>query len=395
MRYSKKKASTHLIRQINRASVIEIIKEEGPISRSEIARKLEFNKVTVSSIIRNLLEENIIREKSAQTSSRGVKPILYYLNRDDNLFGAISIDATITSIAIVNIESKIIAREDLPTQKETSEDFLNYCIDSLDRLKKRINHKELVGVGVSIPGTLDFQKTELIHSINLNWHHVPLLKIFKNRVKEPVSFENDTRCASLAEWYFSPNQAIRDADIFIFIKSGVACNVKFNDQLFTGQHNLACEFGHLIIDSVDDTDDSKRVGYLKNYISDKEIVKYYHQLTKETTNGDIDQEIEWILRQFQMQQPEAIQTIKRFTKYLAIGLANLINLLDPNGIIIHSKVTKIWNDIYNDLMAETLKYTIHQEEKHFSLYPSSLNDDATVIGAATLIIRQFLKTSNL
>lgn len=388
-----KKAAPKLVRQINRTSILEIVKNEGPISRSEIARKTKFSKVTVSSIIRSLLAENLIQEGASQTSARGVKPILYSLNRDDYLFGAISIDSNQTTVAIVNMESKIIAKEHFPTITGTnnSENFLNYCIDRFKLLENKKKVAKLVGIGTSITGTLDFQKQELVHSINLNWQHVPILKIFKNKINEKVIIENDTRCTALAEWTFSPNPAIRDSDIFIFIKSGVACNLKINNRIYTGRHNLCCEFGHLIINAIHDQKDSEDSVYLKDYISDRATIKYYHQLTNDSYKGDVEAEMEWILRQAQMQQPAAEQTVRRFIKYLAIGIANLVNLFDPGGIIIHSKITRIWDLVYNDLLSEISKYTLHQEEKHFSLYPSSLNNNAAIIGAATLIIRHFTR----
>ncbi|NOY58720.1 MAG: ROK family transcriptional regulator [Calditrichaeota bacterium] len=390
-----KKAAPRLIRQINRASILEIIKNEGPISRAEIARRTKFSKVTVSSIMRNLLEEHLVREELTRTSLRGVNPILYSLNRKDNFTGAISIDSTHTTIAIVNIESKIIAQDTFPTLTNNSEKFINHCIDRLEGLKQKTNTQKLVGIGVSIPGTLNFQRTELVHSIDLDWHHVPLMEILKGRIKEQVVIENDTRCAALAEWTFSPNQAIRDADIFIFIEYGVACNFKFDNRLCTGRHNLAGEFGHFIINSADEADEFDNIGYLKNYLSNRATVQYYNQLTKESHNGNIDQEMEWILRQVRMQQPEAVQTISRFIKYLAIGIANMINFFDPNGIIIYSKINKIWDIVHEDLMKNILKYTLHRDEELFSLYPSSLNDEAPIIGAATLILRHLFKYPRL
>ena len=385
---SVKKAAPKLIRQINRASILEIIKNEGPISRAEIARRRKFSKVTVSNIIRNLLEENLIKEESARTSLRGVKPIFYSLNRENHIFGAISIDSKQTTIAFVDIESKIIAKESFTTSKEKSTNFINDCIDRFDRFKNKIDAKKLIGVGVSIPGTLNFERTELIHSINLDWHNVPLMKILKKRLKEQIIIDNDTRCMALAEWTFSPNPDIRDADIFLFIKYGAACNLKINERIFSGRHNLACEFGHLIIHPAEKSGD---VEFLENYISDKATVQYYQKLTNEIFNGDIEQEMEWIFRQAQMKQFAATKTIQRFTKYLAIGIANLINIFDPNGIIICAKITKIWDIIYDDLMAEIKKYTLHKDKNLFKLYSSSLGDNAAVIGAATQIIRHFLK----
>ena len=386
-----KKAAPELVRQINRATLLEMIKNEGSISRAEIARKTKFSKVTVSNIIRNLLAENLIQEEQIQTSQRGVNPILYSLNCDDNLIGSISIDSSHTTIAIVNIESKILAKESFSTSTENSENFINYCIERLENLKSKTKYTNLIGVGVSIPGTLNFEKTELIHSIDLGWQNVPLMDIFNKKLEEKIVIENDTRCIALAEWTFSPNPAIRDADIFIFIEYGIACNFKLDSHFCSGRHNLAGEFGHLVVDACEGQNDSNKIGYLQNYISNKATVTYYDQLTKESHTGDIDQEMDWIIRQFQMQQPEAVQTIEHFIKYLSIGIANMINLLDPKGIIIYGKITKIWHLIHEDLMENVLKYTLHRDDKLFCLFPSSLDGDAPIIGAATLILSHVFK----
>ncbi|MGE5499745.1 MAG: ROK family protein, partial [Syntrophothermus sp.] len=241
--------NARVVRSINRALIINLIRTRQPISRIEISRHTGLNKSTVSSIVSDLLHEELICEKVKTDQTVGRNPVDLYLKKGRYLAGAINIDMSSTRFALVDIFGSVLATSSILTDAQKPESFIEKCLDEIDELCTLYSIDKLEGLGISIAGIVDSSAGKVNFAPNLGWEDLNIVKIIKKlrpglRI---LSVGNDAKASALAEQWFGTHENALHDFVFVSIGPGIGTGIVVESKLLEGEFNASGEFGHISI----------------------------------------------------------------------------------------------------------------------------------------------------
>ncbi len=242
------KATKHDARRTNLRTTLEIVSTQGSTSRAEIARKTGLSRAAVSSLVGELIDQNLIRELGQGESAGGKPPTLLAVNERARDIVAIDLGHRPFQAALTDLAGHIHTRQhvDEVFPPPTGGDAVDAAIELIDRILGE-TAAPVLGIGVATPGVVD--PDGVIVAPNLGWHGVELGKRLERRFELPVSIANDASMAALAEVRRHPTDR---NFILVKIGRGVGAGLILDGSLYRGQHSAAGEIGHVRI--VDDGD---------------------------------------------------------------------------------------------------------------------------------------------
>lgn len=336
-------------REINRQIALTLIRTHQPVSRADLARLMETNRANVTFLVNELLEEELIRE-GAQGSQRvrGRKPTFLYLNSQNSRAVAVDVRASRTYLMVTDSIGKqtgdIVS---FPTTFEP-EKFVGKLSE---QIKKALGGdlSRCDGIGIVIPGMLDPRSGLVEHAPTLGWRHVNILKPLEKAFKGvPVHLENSGKACALSQIWSTRGDGLNHSDIvFVSVSDGVGVGVVINGELVRGRHNTAGEFGHVPL-SIDGPQCSCGAnGCWEAYISNPATLSRYfgRSVTSRKPKAlDIaDFTIEDLIVRARGGDSKALTALHSTARYLGLGLATIINAVDPARIYIGGEITEAWD----------------------------------------------------
>ncbi|WP_019908055.1 ROK family transcriptional regulator [Thermoanaerobacter indiensis] len=328
-----------LIKDINRSLVINEIRMNGPISRTDISKNLNLGLSTVTNIVEELENQNLVHEVGEADSTGGRKPILLEFNYNYGYIIGIKIEENNLIFALTNLKSEIIEKRVVPFKKGTnSNTVLNMVVENIEKLITKIPYnKNLMGIGVAVSGLVDQQKGKLIYSGMLNWSNVEIGNILENKFNVPVYIDNDVNAYTLAELWYGHGRELNNF-IVVTYGSGIGSGIVINKKLYTGDFGGAGEIGHMVLVAEGRKCECGQRGCLEAYASEDFIVDYIRDNIKMYSESKIDLtedlSIEKVYEYAKEGDMLAIDVLRLSAKYLGYGLLSVINLLNPSTIIL-------------------------------------------------------------
>lgn len=369
--------SRELIRSMNRSLVLETIINREPISRAETAKVLGLTKATVSAIVQDLIEEQLVEEAGSGDTSMGRKPIL--LNFCRNHGYVLSADLQPSGISLLSCDlgardGRIYTRRETITRK-------NVVPLLMELIEQAMNDTpstpfSVVGITLAIHGTVE--KQEILFAPNYPLAGLPLARTLSGSLGIPVWLENEANLSALAEEYFVnslPNL------IHINIHTGAGAGIIINHRLYRGKNGNAGELGHTTVVPDGRACPCGNRGCLEQYISDPAVLSSYERISGQHGRTMKDLTEGWLSG-----ERAAIQTVDGFVRYLALGIHNLGNLFSPDCIVVNSQLT----GSLPELISIIRSCLPPQRQPSFQLKASSLKDASTLLGGAYLGISRFL-----
>ena len=380
-----------LVRSINRAAILNLIRERQPISRIEISKIMKLNKSTVSSIVTELLQKNFLVEEHIEDKNVGRNPIHLRLNVGFYFVGAVNFDTKIIRVAIVDIEGKVVAREEYCPKGNSPDEYVAKSLNCLKNLRDKLKIDKLEGIGITIAGLINPKNGYVLFAPNLEWKNVDLNEIIQkyNTCTVPIEYKNDAEASALAELWFG-NGMINSYLNFVFVSvgAGIGTGIVINKSVVEGASYAAGEFGHMNILEKDEMCVCGSKGCWEAYASDRATVKRYLAKTKNIPNKDKPVLVKDVIESAKNNDEIAVKVLKETGKYLGMGISNIIRALDPPAIIIGGHILKAWDIIYEDILDGLSKRSFFGLEKSVKILPSSLSVRPRLIGAATLILKR-------
>jgi glucokinase-like ROK family protein len=385
-----------LIKDINRSLVINEIRMNGPISRTDISKNLNLGLSTVTNIVEELENQNLVHEVGEADSTGGRKPILLEFNYNYGYIIGIKIEENNLIFALTNLKSEIIEKRVVPFKKGTnSNTVLNMVVENIEKLITKIPYnKNLMGIGVAVSGLVDQQKGKLIYSGMLNWSNVEIGNILENKFNVPVYIDNDVNAYTLAELWYGHGRELNNF-IVVTYGSGIGSGIVINKKLYTGDFGGAGEIGHMVLVAEGRKCECGQRGCLEAYASENFIVDYIRDNIKMYSESKIDLtedlSIEKVYEYAKEGDMLAIDVLRLSAKYLGYGLLSVINLLNPSTIILAGE-GMIAKDIILPVINDIVKNNFFKmHEKKVQIKVSELGDEGWVIGASTLAISKLFE----
>ena len=307
----------------------------------------------------------------------------------------VDVGGTNVKIALVSDEGKIIYSNSIPTRAEMGYEYtVNSMKDAIRELLKETNSqsKDIEGMGFGFPGQIDCQKGVVRLAPNIpGWVDVPIAEIMQKEFKITTKVDNDVRCAALGELNFGAGKGCQNL-VCITVGTGIGSGLIVNGKLVRGASNAAGEIGHIKLDMTGGplcgcgdrgcleafASGPSIVAMAEEYIKGGKSTKY-----RELANPDITPYIVSVAAQQGDAVAKRIFTI--IGEYIGIGLASVVNLLNPEKIIIGGGVAAAGDILLNPIKETLVKRAMPISGAAVEVVPAQLGNTAGVIGASLLI----------
>ena len=379
-----------VVRHINRSTVLNIIREQQPISRSKITKIIGLNKGTISRIVKTLLQDNFIYEESCNDKNVGRRPILLSLKKAVHFVGAISINSDTTRIAVFDIDVSVIKTIQMKTDINIPGDYFESCAQKLRELQQTLKIPKFEGIGVSLPAITDSNRGKIIISRNLKIDNIYLGKYFQKYFPNVnIKFENNANAAALAEMWFGVAKTYNIDDfVFLCVGIGIGTGIIINKRLWRGDFYSAGEFGRMITCYSMDPNRYEESINLEGIASDPATIERYGILPKEEQYDTIESKMSVIIQKAKKNDASAIKVLKEKGQYIGIGVTNIIQTIDPKAVIVGGKIVEVWDIVYPEILKIVEKYIYQFRERGNVIFPTYNNGELNpaLVGAATLPI---------
>lgn len=307
----------------------------------------------------------------------------------------IDVGGTNVKIALVDLKGNVLYSNTIPTRTEMGYEYTVSNIKQAiyDLLKETNSTPDMIeGIGFGFPGQVDYKSGVVRLAPNIpGWVEVPIAKIFEAEFKIPTRVDNDVRCAALGELNFGAGVGCENL-ICITVGTGIGSGLIINGKLVRGASNAAGEIGHVKLQMHEgpicgcgDTGCMEAfasgpaiVAMAENYIKGGKSTKY-----RELANPDITPYI--VGEAAKQGDPVANRIFKIMGEYIGIGMSSVVNLLNPEKIIVGGGVAES-----GELLLEPIRKTIKERAMVIAgsavqVVPAQLGNTAGVIGASLLI----------
>lgn len=335
-------------REINRQIALTLIRTHQPVSRADLARLMETNRANVTFLVNELLDEELVRE-GAQGSQkvRGRKPTFLYLNSQNSRAIAVDVRASRTYLMVTDSIGKqtgdIVSFQTIFDPEKFAEKLSRHIVEVLGGDLAGCD-----GIGIVIPGMVDPKTGIVVRAPALGWRHVNLLKLLESRLKDvPIQLENSGKACALSQIWSTRGDLDHSDIVFVSVSDGLGIGVVINGELMRGRHNSAGEFGHVPL-SIDGPQCSCGAnGCWEAYISNPATLSRYFGRNvsgrRPKTLEVADFTIEDLIVRARGGDSKALTALHSTARYLGLGLATIINALDPSRIYIGGEITEAWD----------------------------------------------------
>lgn len=338
-----------LLSKINERQVLRTIQARGPMSRAEVARLSGISAPTASKAVESLLRAGLLEEGAAPEAARG-RPAkrLRLASKSAQVLGLV-IDADQCRLVAAGLDG---ALNDEPMAQfatpSTYEELIDTVVVEAERLLARPGVSTL-GMGISMPGLLDYrsQRGVLSPNVPVTNEHSPSQDLFDRLGMECVVVQ-ESHALCLAERHFGDARGIDDFAM-LDVASGVGLGVMSGGRLLTGHSGLAGEIGHITVDLEGRQCGCGNYGCLETEACDAALARAISQRLGRRVS------IDDVIRLVRAGELDAGAELQRTCRYLAVGLAAVINLFNPSTLFIHGHMFAVDDTLFASVVEETRK----------------------------------------
>lgn len=395
-------ANAKYILKLNTRKVLKLIRDNPSISRAEISKLSGLSAPTVSRIVDDLIREGLVEEVGIGFSNGGRRPNLLRFCPNNNFIIGIDLGTTNIYGVLANLEAEIITEEKTPTRVEEGfYSIMDRTFEVIERLKARLGRKQghLCGIGMAVAGLINKKRNIVEFSPNFHWHDVDIIGYLSQKTNIPIFFDNVTRVMALGELCYGVGRKYRNF-ICVNVGYGIGAGIIINGQPLLGTHGMAGEFGHITLEK-----DSKIQCYCGNFgclealssgngiarAARLELENGAKSILLDMCSGDLNNlTAEMIANAAKKGDIIAWNVFNKAAEYLGIGISALINLFNPEAIVIGGGVTQA-GDILFDTVRKTVKArSLNKINKDVVILPATFGPKAAVMGAISLIMQKVL-----
>ncbi len=297
--------------------------------------------------------------------------------------------------------STVVATASEPTHSEAgATDVVDRLVGLAERAiantRREAPGGEILGVGVGAPGPLDTKRGIVLLTPNLGWVNMPLRQLIHDRLGLPAALDNDANCAVLGEWWVGAARGARHA-IGITIGTGIGGGIIIDGKLYHGASDVAGEIGHTTIDTEGRRCKCGNYGCLEAYASGPNIaLRAVEELEagaesrlRALVGGDLGKITAQTVYQAAADGDElALEVVNDTAKFLGVGIGNLLNVFNPEVVVVCGGVTLAGDHLFEPLRREVARRAFKPAVAACRIVPGELAGTAGVYGAAKVFLDQ-------
>jgi N-acetylglucosamine repressor len=400
-------SNSKLSKKINRELVLKTIYNNKPIPRSAIAKITGLTPASITKIIDEFLNMGLVVEIGNDLSDIGRKPILIDINKDNFYIIGLYIARNSISGIITNLNAEIIEKIQYKNSHLSQTDVIDKVIDLINKLliNSKININKILGIGMAVPGPINAKRGEIIDKglkaePPYSWKRLPLAEKVAEAIGLPVFADNCSNASILGEGWFGNGIKYNNFALISF-GEGVGGGLILKSRLYRGEDDIVGEIGHSTINTTGSRCECGNYGCLELYIKNTAIMKLYQELIvkyPESKLGKMEvKKVEDIYNFNNKTDPIYAYIIDYLINYLGVGVINLINILNPEAIIIS---TNELEDIEMDMIISKITEMVRQRaypvvKNKVDIVQSKLKSNIQLIGSISLVLRDYFELRDI
>lgn len=380
-------------------AILEVIRKNGPISRTDISKITELNIVTVSNYINHYIKKGLVIEGELDESTGGRKPVLVELNAKSGYIVGVGLNMMSIVGVLVDLEINVVAEIKRERPPENSEAVIERMVDIAQEIiqKAEIDKEKIVGVGVGVPGIIDERGRTIRWPQSLGEKDLSVcLSIkdtFEKRLNIPTFVENDANAAVLGEKWLGLDRDVRH---MLYMFSGVGCGVLINGEIYRGATGAAGELGICSFRASKEyaNDIAPQLGRWSMDIGMVEyatelIKKGEKTLIKDYVQGDLNKiTFKEVVRAIKEKDNLALKVVEHAGSELGKKIAFLVNLLNPEIVVIGGGIEDCGAPLLDSVKNAIKEWSVEEASSQVKIIPSAFGENAVALGVVGIVARE-------
>lgn len=400
---TRNSADQALVREINLSLVMRYLLAKAPVSRTQIAQAVGLNKSTVSSLVEDLMERRLVHETGTNTVGTGRPATLLEINPLAGAIIGVAFGVDFLAAVVTDFHGTVLWRKSKASDPcETVGTCLSQTLSLVHQAIHfcQVQSLHLLGLGLAAPGTVDLEQGVLIFAPNLHWRDVPLKAFFTRETGLPVYVENDANAAAVAEHLFG---AARQSLNFIFVFAGVGIGggLYLDGKLQRGNNGYAGEIGHapIMMNARQTACHCGNRGCWESYANQGAILRRLGDRINNRPDSPVQRLM--IAQNSELSIPilrqaadggdaDALATLSEAGKAMGHGFAILINILNPEKIILGGPLSVLGDHLLPTIEATAIQHALPESGSWVQIARSSFGTDASLMGAVSIVVDDIL-----
>ena len=379
---TSRKASSKLVKSMNRKLIIDELKRNPRQSRADIAKKTKLSRPCVSELVKELIEERLVVEVGIGTSTGGKRPILLEYNAKSNFVIGSVIEGNSLSIILADMNGDwvdtTIEYFQIPTNGYYIINLIEKSVKTLLK-QQQVCEEDILGMVIGISGISLESDKKFGFSPEVDWSDIHLKEEIESRLGFPVIVDNDVNVMTIGEFYKGDEKYIKNL-VYLFVGNGIGSGIVVDGKFYKGFHSAAGEIGYMMIGNQIVTKPNMGV-FETNY----GLLGIRKKLENEGFKLPDYQSPIQFLQENELTSEKAKQLLEEVLYHWAVAIINLSSVLDPQLVIIAGEMEK--------LNQKSLSYLVSIVNKYLPKSPkikiTSLGSKAGLYGAVHLALDNY------
>ncbi|MGC8777144.1 MAG: ROK family transcriptional regulator [Candidatus Caldatribacteriaceae bacterium] len=384
------------VHEENLKRVIRFIHRHGTTNRIAIAQGLNLSLSAVTNLVTELRDNGLVYEEGFGQSVGGRRPVLLNFNKEWGWVIAVRIGARRVHVGLANLNGELKAKKVELLRSHDPQEVVHQVCDLTSALLNERTPRRIIGMGVCCPGIIDPQSGYVMKAVNLEWEDVPLRAMLTTRFPWPVFVDNSLDTGALGEKWFGVGKDAQDL-LYVNVGNGVGVGIISHGELLEGYQHAAGEFGHTSIDLAGPPCPCGNRGCVELYVSAKAVIKkaqdYMEQGGKtyigkllEPSSGELTCEV--IDQAAYLGDAFALRLWRETGAILGRAIANLVNLLDPEIVVIGGGLSLAHPVFLESVAAVIWETTTSLHRRKVEVRRAFFGRDSGLVGAAALTVER-------
>jgi predicted NBD/HSP70 family sugar kinase len=384
------------LRRANRAALLRLLFLSGPLTRVALGEMTGLSSASVTNVVTDLLGEGLVVEVGTEESDGGRPRVQLQINPDFGVAVGVDIGETGIRIEAFDLAMREVGKAvlDIHPQEFPADVVIEHIVLGVREALGNVDPQpaRILGVGVGVPGVAVHSGASLVHAPNIQWQGVPLATTLNEALDVPVFVDNGAKTLGQAEMWFGAGRDTHHA-VVALLGTGVGAAIFANGSLYSGATSSAGEWGHMSVVVNGRRCRCGGSGCLEAYVGAEALFEQWAEGdTGVSVPGEHDQE-EWMDRLIAASPTSrsAAYLLEQTAVYLGVGMANLVNLFNPERIVIAGwSGLKLGPVLIERIREVVAKQALAYPASRVSIELGQLGRDAVALGASTLVMDRLL-----
>jgi N-acetylglucosamine repressor len=395
------RATRTTTKDINRQIVLNLVREYQPISRADLARRMEVARGIVTPLVNELIEQGLLVEGATGASARGRKPTLLHVRAHDRLTVAVDVRLSETQLMLADFSGRPLSTELLATPAEPGQLVAALATRIRRLLDAHAAEGECQGVGLVVPGMVDRTTGRLVNAPTLGWRDVDLRGALESALGGlPVHIERDAVACALAQMWMQGATDGSDSFAYVTFSDGVGAGLVMGGHVVRGHRDSAGEFGHIPLSLDGPACLCGSRGCWEAYTSNTAVVARYlgRELATRESYAQVRETrltVADVIARARAGDAQARGALEVTGRYIGLGLAAIVNALNPTRIILGGEIAGGWDLIRPQVLCALAERTLTQGTAATPVIPEPHDPQTRLRGAAALVVAPVFAAPNI